>query len=84
MQLIIDHYPRIDEADKDKANVGNIVSTYVFISYLYKLMFYNAAKMLCAWMGLCIAICCYGQEDKICKCLLAYQMLIEFTANYNR
>jgi len=24
--LIFDHYPRIDEADKDQLNVGNIVS----------------------------------------------------------
>ena len=29
MQLIIDHYPRIDEADMNKTNVGNIVSTPV-------------------------------------------------------
>jgi len=28
--LIFDHYPRIDEADKDQLNVGNIVS-YIYI-----------------------------------------------------
>ena len=38
MQLIIDHYPRIDEADMDKPNIGNIVSinrssTYSYVLY---------------------------------------------------
>ena len=38
--LIFDHYPRIDENDKDKRNVGNIVScnTFAHGEYLYQNM----------------------------------------------
>ena len=27
-QIVIDHYPRIDEKDKNKTNIGGVVSNY--------------------------------------------------------
>ena len=38
MQLIIDHYPRIDEADMNKPNIGNIVSINISATCSYKLV----------------------------------------------
>jgi len=28
-QIVLDHYPRIDEKDKNKTNIGGVVSNYV-------------------------------------------------------
>ena len=34
--LVVDHYPRIEDEDRDKQNVGNIVSNFdIILTYSY-------------------------------------------------
>ena len=50
MQLVIDHYPRINEADKNRTNIGGIVSKSVAINirtyvHIFEIRYLQVSEM---------------------------------------